>query len=111
MRTPILIMVFAFVPAMYVSVNAGAPTGITDGKMLFTANCVACHREDGTRGRWGAKNLQTSQLDDVALLTIISNGRGIMPRWSKKLDQNQVKALVVYIKTLRSTGKSNRSVQ
>ncbi len=69
--------------------------------MLFTKHCVQCHGEDGTRGRWGARNLQTTNLGDAALQAVISNGRGIMPRWSKKFDQNQIDALVRYIKTLR----------
>jgi len=102
MRTPVMIIVFGLVSAMPVSVNLGAQSETGDGKMLFSANCVKCHGDDGARGRWGAKNLRASRLDDAALQTIISNGRGIMPRWSKKLDQNQVMALIVYIKTLRS---------
>lgn len=74
----------------------------SQGKTLFLTHCTKCHGEDGTRGRWGAKNLQTTKLADAALQIVISNGRGIMPRWSKKLDAGQIAQLVTYIRTLKT---------
>jgi len=71
------------------------------GRALFEKKCATCHGNDGTRGRWGAKNLQISKLDNDELLSTISNGRGIMPNWGKKLSAGQISSVIEYIKTLR----------
>jgi cytochrome c6 len=71
------------------------------GRALFEKKCATCHGNDGTRGRWGAKNLQISKLDNDELLNTISNGRGIMPNWGKKLSASQISSIIEYIKTLR----------
>jgi mono/diheme cytochrome c family protein len=71
------------------------------GRTLFEKKCATCHGNDGTRGRWGAKNLQISKLDNDELLNTISNGRGIMPNWGKRLSVTQISSVIEYIKTLR----------
>ncbi|WP_419698303.1 c-type cytochrome [Mucilaginibacter sp. NFX135] len=71
------------------------------GKALFEKKCATCHGNDGTRGRWGAKNLQISKLDNNELFNTINNGRGIMPNWGKKLSISQISSVIEYIKTLR----------
>lgn len=71
------------------------------GQELFERYCKQCHGKDGTRGLFGAKNLQTSQLSDDALYTAIAKGRKIMPAWEKRLDAAQLDLLVAYVKTLR----------
>jgi mono/diheme cytochrome c family protein len=71
------------------------------GKALFETKCAKCHGNDGTKGRWGAKNLQISKLNDDELLKTISTGKGFMPNWSKKLAPAQILSVVAYIKTLR----------
>jgi cytochrome c6 len=70
-------------------------------KALFEKKCASCHGNDGTKGRWGAKNLQISKLNDEELFTMVSTGKGIMPKWSKKLTQPQILSVIEYIKTLR----------
>jgi|ERR1700754_2392008 len=71
------------------------------GKALFETKCAKCHGNDGTKGRWGAKNLQISKLNNDEILKMISTGRGLMPNWSKKLAPAQILAVAEYIKTLR----------
>jgi len=71
------------------------------GKTLFETKCAKCHGNNGTRGRWGAKNLQTSRLNDHDILKILSTGKGIMPNWSNKLSPAQLLSIAEYIKTLR----------
>lgn len=71
------------------------------GKELFERHCKQCHGKDGTRGLFGARNLQTSQLSDEALYLAIAKGRKIMPAWEKKLDTNQLSLVTDYVKTLR----------
>ncbi|NII25955.1 cytochrome c [Pseudoflavitalea sp. X16] len=77
------------------------PRAEKTGQELFERYCKQCHGKDGTRGLFGAKNLQTSQLSDEALYTTIAKGRKVMPAWEKKLDANQLGLVVTYVKTLR----------
>jgi mono/diheme cytochrome c family protein len=83
-----------------ISVTKAQSTALT-GKALFETKCAKCHGNDGTKGRWGAKNLKISKLNDDELLKIISTGKGFMPNWSKKLAPAQILSVAAYIKTLR----------
>lgn len=71
------------------------------GKEIFTANCTRCHGPDGTKGKWGAKNLAASLLSDPELIRIIANGKRIMPAWKEVLTYEEIRAVREYIKTLR----------
>ena len=94
--TPFII---AVVLGYHTPANAQNPA--LTGRALFEKKCATCHGNDGTRGRWGAKNLQISKLDNDELLNTISKGRGIMPNWGKKLSAIQISSVIEYIKTLR----------
>lgn len=72
-----------------------------NGKELFEGKCARCHGKDGTKGRFGAKNLQLSVLNDAMLFQIISEGKSFMPSWKKKFTAIQIKMIMDYIKTLR----------
>jgi mono/diheme cytochrome c family protein len=77
------------------------PRAERTGKELFERHCKQCHGKDGTRGLFGAKNLQTSALADDALYMTIAKGRKVMPSWEKKLDSTEMGLVVGYVKTLR----------
>jgi mono/diheme cytochrome c family protein len=74
---------------------------VSTGKKLFGQHCSKCHGLNGTLGRFGAKNLQESVLDDEQYLRIIQKGKGIMPAWEKKLTSDQISDLITYIKILK----------
>jgi len=76
-------------------------TGGISGKAIFDDKCAKCHGEDGTRGKWGAKNLQKSRLADEDLLKIVSEGKNFMPSWKKKLSGLELKQVTDYVRTLR----------
>lgn len=71
------------------------------GQELFEKHCKQCHGKDGTRGLFGAKNLQTSLLADDALYIAVAKGRKIMPAWEKKMDSAELELVIAYVKTLR----------
>lgn len=73
------------------------------GKDIFSKNCTRCHGMDGTKGKWGAKNLQQSTLSDVDMVRIITQGRGIMPSWKNSLTNEEIESVKDYVKTLRHT--------
>lgn len=74
---------------------------VSSGKILFEQNCAKCHGTDGTKGRFGAKNLQTSTLSDEQYFKVIQKGKGIMPSWEKRLTSDRITEIISYIKTLK----------
>lgn len=76
-----------------------------NGKELFNAHCLACHREDG-EGSIGLPLLKGkfSTLSDSYLFKTIRNGRlgRIMPAF-EKLSDAQVKAIVGYLRDWSGT--------
>ncbi len=74
---------------------------IKKGKEVFESKCAKCHGSDGTKGKWGAKNLQVSRLGDADMKTIITNGKRIMPAWGKRLTEDELLSVIGYVKTLR----------
>lgn len=78
----------------------GADTGT--GKALFGHNCSRCHGNDGTKGFFGAKNLQISRLSDSAITVQILNGKKFMPSFRKRLSPDEIQSLTQYVKTLRT---------
>lgn len=81
--------------------HSNASTIAVPGKSIFEAHCTKCHGADGTKGRYGAKNLQNSKLSDEQYRQIVENGKRIMPSWKKKLSTEQIEEVIHYIKTLK----------
>lgn len=71
------------------------------GQELYGKYCTPCHGTDGTKGKFGAKDLQKSKLADADLIRIITEGRRWMPSWKKKLSPDQIAEVMDFIKTLR----------
>ncbi len=85
-------------------------TAAADARTIFNRQCASCHGRDG-RGRT-RKGRQTrardmtdaSWQDDVSderLFNSISNGRGKMPAFRQKISENDIDALVAYVRRLR----------
>lgn len=81
-----------------------------DAATIYNRQCVSCHGRDG-RGRT-RKGRQThardmtdaSWQDDVSderLFNSISNGRGKMPAFRKKISENDIDALVAHVRRMR----------
>src|SRR4030095_3816555 len=81
-----------------------------DANSLFAKNCVTCHGKDVKAKTFKAKfnharNLtdpewQTSVTDE-RLFNSITNGRGHMPAWGKKLTEAEINSLVAYVRQLK----------
>jgi mono/diheme cytochrome c family protein len=74
---------------------------LTKGADIYAANCTSCHGADGAAGLAGAKNLAATTLSDAELEAVIANGKGGMQAYKSKLTAEQIKALVVHIRTLK----------
>ncbi|MEP6922217.1 MAG: cytochrome c [bacterium] len=80
-----------------------------DASILFHKNCDSCHGKDGHAKTFKAKfnharNLADpkwqSEVSDERLFNSISNGKGKMPAFGKKLSEAQINALVSYVRKL-----------
>jgi len=70
------------------------------GKILYENYCQNCHGPNGDAGLSGAKNLKLTMLSAEEQANIISNGKGVMPGFSK-LNQNEVQAIVKHVQGLK----------
>jgi cytochrome c6 len=96
-----IIMVIAATSLLSFTTNYQKARVSEIGKSIFLTNCARCHGVDGTKGKWGAKNLKQSVLTDSALTNVISKGKGLMPSWKNKLAEKEIDAVKEYVKTLR----------
>lgn len=85
-------------------INGSAAT--EEAEILFLDNCASCHMDDGTGDIFaGAPNLTDAIWlygSDVATLTeTVTKARyGVMPAWSGRLSESQVRQAAVYIHSL-----------
>jgi mono/diheme cytochrome c family protein len=79
---------------------------IADGKKLYEKKCKSCHGASGTKGRFGARNLQATPMNDTELYERIREGKGLMPSWKRKLTAEQIRQVISYIRTLKQKSKS-----
>ena len=81
---------------------------------IFRTNCARCHGADGrgdtplgqtyqapnfTSDRWWRTNSKTTGVR--SLVSIVSNGKGGMPAFGKKLKPSEIKSLVNYVRRFR----------
>ena len=76
---------------------------------LFTLNCAGCHANGGNVVRRGKtlkqKALKRYGYEEVgAIAQIITNGKGIMPAYSDRLTEEEVRAIAQYVLTQAETG-------
>jgi mono/diheme cytochrome c family protein len=66
-----------------------------DGAATYTAKCKMCH------GAGGEKNFANLGAGAADLAKIVTDGKGKMPAYKGKLSDDDIKAVVAYIKTLK----------
>ncbi len=96
--------------AAYVPSLSGAevdPAIAEEGQALFLDNCAACHTDDGSGDVFvGSADLADhiwlyGDGDEETIRQTITHGRkGLMPSWTGKLTEAQIRMVAVYVHTL-----------
>jgi mono/diheme cytochrome c family protein len=117
-RAPRRFLLFIFIVAtaaglsLFTVLSAGNTNeaAAADAGTIYSRQCVSCHGRDGRgRTRKGRRThardmTNASWQDDVSderLFNSISNGRGKMPAFRKKISENDIDALVAYVRRMR----------
>ena len=94
------------VAALAVSSLAGAAlaqaSAVTDGPTLFVQNCSACHQPQGQGIPGAFPKLVGDALavgDPTLGVGVVLNGRGGMPKFSSDLTDQQVSAVLTYVRS------------
>jgi mono/diheme cytochrome c family protein len=83
-----------------VSQKVSDPGLAARGRHLFLMNCAHCHGDDATGDE--GPNLHGVRKTDARIATIINNGiKGEMPRFNEKLKNDDVQALIAFLRTLK----------
>jgi len=93
-------------------IGLAMPVGVhaqSDAAKTYKANCVLCHAADGSGNSpsgkaLGARDLGSGEVQkktDAELAGIISQGKGKMPAFGKKLKADDIQQLVSYIRALQ----------
>src|SRR5258705_10940387 len=107
-----LCLVLAFHSTVYSTgsvIGESTPQNL-DAGALFEEHCATCHGKDGQAKTFKAKfnharNLTDAkwqaEVSDERIFNSITNGKGKMPAWGKKLSEAQINALVAYVRTFK----------
>jgi mono/diheme cytochrome c family protein len=78
------------------------------GADTYKARCAMCHGDDGTANTPAGKMFKAASFSDPAIvkiadadrLAIVKKGKDKMPAFGDKLTDDQIKAVLEYIRTL-----------
>ena len=80
------------------------------GREVYRANCGRCHGADGAGHTRMAEIVEPPDMSDAAwqrkrstskMVASVSNGRGQMPAFKRKLSRQEIAAAIAYVRTLR----------
>src|SRR5437764_15238917 len=108
-----VLFAFAVVAASGASEPADSRKGksqVEKGREVYTANCARCHGGDGMSHTSMGQMTEAPNLTDAAwqsrrsparMISSVTNGRGEMPAFKRKLSRQDIAAAVAYVRTLR----------
>jgi cbb3-type cytochrome c oxidase subunit III len=79
------------------------------GEQVYQQLCVGCHGPDGRAQTEMGKKVQASDLtaavvqdqNDSQLIKVIRSGKGKMPAWEDKLSDDEIRAVLAYVRQFR----------
>jgi mono/diheme cytochrome c family protein len=92
--------------AFAIVASLAMPLFAADGTAVFKAKCVACHGADGTKTipAMGVKPLTSPEVkakSEAQLITAVTKGQGKMPAFAGKLSDDEIKAAVAHVRSLK----------
>ena len=90
--------------------RGGGQSQAERGRAVYEARCTRCHGADGAGRTRMADIVEPPDMSDPAwqrqrstarMVASVSNGRGQMPAFKKKLSRQEIAAAVAYVRTLR----------
>jgi cytochrome c6 len=106
-------MFFQFAPAsificLAILVLSSGLRAQSDVAKVYKTNCVLCHAVDGSGSTASGKTMKAKDLrsaevqgkSDAELAEFITQGKGKMPAFGKKLKPDGIKELVAYIREM-----------
>jgi mono/diheme cytochrome c family protein len=90
-------------------VLASSAFAVADGAAVFKAKCAMCHGADGSASTGMGKTMglkplsspEVQNMSDADLTALVTNGKGKMPAYKGKLSDDEIGAVVKYVKTLK----------
>src|SRR5215467_13428002 len=86
------------------------PAAVARGKDLFQEKCATCHYDTSDAkkigpglkgiGKRGTFTVNNNKVTDENLKAWIENGDSLMPPFKDVLEENQIKDVIAYVKTL-----------
>jgi mono/diheme cytochrome c family protein len=80
-----------------------APEATLTSNPVYEKNCAKCHGKTAEGRHFGGPSLTSEKVGATSaeeLRTVISNGKGHMPKYAGKLSAEEIDTLVQQIKTL-----------
>ena len=74
---------------------------------IFMANCARCHGADGRANTDRGRQLDATDFtsdwnrDEARAIRIVTNGKGDMPSFKKKLSSKQIRSVVGYVRRIK----------
>ncbi len=107
---PIALMIALAASALLAAACVGEPPEVTNGdpelvagRSVYGARCASCHGADGgggAGGRLAGDALIEAYPDIEAQIDLVTNGRGQMPAFMGRLDEDQIRAVVRYTREI-----------
>jgi len=108
----LVVFVMVAISGVFASRAGGGPyiASARSAAELFAKNCASCHGKDGRSKTFKAKlnharNISDPEwqmrVSDERIFNTIMNGKGKMPEFGKKLSEQEIDALVTYVRGLK----------
>jgi cytochrome c6 len=102
----VLIMKNTIILAVTFMLAVSMSSFAADGGAAYKAKCAGCHGADGskTNPAMGVRALSSPEVQtqsDKELIDVTAKGKGKMPGYTGKLSDDEIKATVDFIRTLK----------
>ncbi len=108
------VAVALLVIAVTMAASPAAGQGNTAGEDVYKAKCATCHGPDGSGNTPVGKSLQVADLrsaavqskSDAELTQSVSEGKGNMPGFKGNITDDEIHAVVTFVRTFAAKGDS-----